>query len=346
MALSAVATLAHRLHELSDLDADHDDPDADQLSHGDVAGLLRGPRPGPIRADVTGPGPHQDDRGTHDRGIHDGAPALRGLATRLRDARRDIRAGLVYRHRSSGASWGRPDRVLLARGDIQVLGSGRAVMAGPFLTVMRGIERMLEALSSHDGALDRDPPTLEPEDLPPGLQDRCGPTAGCHMAYGLGGVAEDEIVRARIRGRAMGPEPWAAATRQECLAVGGQAHVTAARDGWLDEVIALMAYLDLDARLIAGGVSGSWSLRSAFERICGLNIRVVTAVEGTMIPIMTITDHLDRFGKAFGYGARTGTPAFAATWCVDIEPFAYALMARFGPAPRTWPYAIRSVLGL
>ncbi len=330
MAPAAAQTLAPPSHQTSDAIDMRDGAALDQFSHGEIADVLRG-----TSRVVVANESQPEDR-----------PALPGLAARLKDARREVLAGLIYRHRASGTAWGAPDRVLLARGDIQLMPSGQACMGGPFLDVMRGIERMIEALSSHDGALERDPPPLGPNDLPQGVRDRASPTAGCHAAFAAQGVIDDAIVRARIRYRSTGPEPWAAATCHERLAIGSEPHVASARERWLDEVVALMAYLDLDVRLISGDGGDLWSLHRAFERAFGLTIRVVTMVEGQSVPVMVVRDHLDRFGRAFGYQDRSGEPAYAATWSVDIEPFAYALMARFGPAPRIWPYAIRSVLGL
>ncbi len=322
-----------------------DDLDEATFDHHELAYLLRGqhrPQPKPPR--------HLTQRARAD------PSSVSALAGRLKHSTRAIDAGLIHRHRASGPNWGDPDADLAARGDIQAFAPGVFRCTGPFLAVIRGFDRVLRALGAHYGAAEHDLPPLGPDDLPALLEPAPGPSSGCHFALGAQGIVANTLFHAggkvvrRVAGRPAGIAGARVCTRRELLAVGTSGFVEAAREEWLDDMVALIEHLDMEARVLRSGEgAGAWTLRGAFQKGFGLHYAVCAAgpsAKSGPIPVMGLTLHLDRYARAFGYRLEGGRHAHSGTLGVDLEPLAYALMVRHGPRTEDWPDDIQSLLGL
>ncbi len=178
-----------------------------------------------------------------------------------------------------------------------------------------------------------------------------------HYAFQERGAVQDCVYTAKGKVSANGAprgahiREAAVVTRREIMAVGSERYVTRLRERWLDDIVDLLTYIDIDCRIETAPDSlmgNNVTLKQVFQHASKLKYRVLADLPHLeeQATVMELALHLDAYSKIFNYTLEDGSPAYSGLLSVDLEPLTYALMSQFGAEVEGWPDRVRSTLGV
>lgn len=123
------------------------------------------------------------------------------------------------------------------------------------------------------------------------------------------------------------------------------------RATWLTRLDRFVDMLDLEARRAAASdpfFGRAGKLLADSQRDQGLKTEIVTPIASEEHPtaIISLNNHQDHFGQAYGIAAADGSVAHTSCVGFGLERITLALYRRHGLDRRAWPAAVRNRLGL
>lgn len=136
---------------------------------------------------------------------------------------------------------------------------------------------------------------------------------------------------------------------REHVQVGEPDRVIAWRDGWIERGLALLASLELPARVVRAsdpffGRGGRLLSSNQRERELKFEIVIPILSEEAPTAVSSFNYHQDHFGVIFDIHTPSGSFAHSACLGFGMERVALALFKTHGFAPAEWPIAVRQKL--
>ena len=287
----------------------------------------------------------------------------------------DTAAPIATFARRTARSFARPLEELEARGELQLVPPGRAVLRGAALRLVQYVDSVALDWAGDLGAPEPSYPELLPRetlrragyDADPDSDDHVVPPAVCYHVYAAweGKRLGEGPVFVTARGRCFRSEPGQDVSLErlrefemrEIVALGSRDDVEGFRQGLIEKVSDLVRALDLEGRIETAsdpfflGTPGE-PARDALSEARGrrlmqqvlplkYELRLALDESGGSCAVASFNHHLDFFGRRFGIRLASGASAHSGCVAFGLERWVLAFLSQHGTDERSWPAPVR-----
>jgi len=277
----------------------------------------------------------------------------------------------VFARHSGRAGYARPVEALAARGEIDLVTSGRASFRGAARRLLERFDTIARRWAVEAGALEQVVPARLPRDVlaragcPAGrsaLGESLVPPAVCYHVYHEreGARLDGSPIVVTLRGRCLRDEESfdLAGGRlrdfemREIVILGSREDVERFRQEMVDRVAGLVSELDLEGRLeIASdpfflqGAGDEARSRRLMQQVLPLKLELRLPLDrGHLCAVASFNHHLDFFGRRFRIRLASGATAHTGCVAFGLERWTLAFLARHGTDDSAWPISVRESL--
>ncbi len=138
-------------------------------------------------------------------------------------------------------------------------------------------------------------------------------------------------------------------TVRDIMFVGSERYVLAQREAMLEQAVAFLDHLDLDATIAAANdpfFTGDAMIKTVYQNAADLKqeLLVTLPFNGREMAIGSVNLHQDFFGRCFDIAQPDGRPVWSGCLGIGFERLIYAIYAQYGLDTAAWPAHLREIL--